>query len=139
MLPQPEGEPVKLVVPTSLQMGWIDSPPCFCAASETRWDAAAQYIETPVGSLDEHKFFRHTNGGKEYANLPRSGQAGEGFSYMLAVYVDDYIALAVPTTQDQLGHVANGVLTGIQDVIPKDNEDDNNPISLKKLKKLEES
>ena len=58
---------------------------------------------------------------------------------MLEVYIDDYIALAVPTTQDQMGHVANGVLTGIQDVIPKDNEDDNNPISLKKLKKLEGS
>ena len=51
---------------------------------------------------------------------------------MLEVYIDDYIALAVPTTQDQMGHVGNGILTGIQDVIPKDNEDDNNPISLKK-------
>ena len=51
--------------------------------------------------------------------------------------MDDYIALAVLTTQDQLDHVANGVLTGIYDVFPKDNGDDNNPISLKKLKKLE--
>ena len=57
----------------------------------------------------------------------------------MEVYVDDYIALAVPTSQDQLDHVANGVLLGIYDAFPKDDNDDNNPISLKKLKKLKES
>lgn len=32
VLPQPEGEPVRLVVPASLlQMGWAKSPPYFCA------------------------------------------------------------------------------------------------------------
>ena len=35
VLPQREGEPIRLVIPTSLQMGWIESPPYFCAASET--------------------------------------------------------------------------------------------------------
>jgi hypothetical protein len=27
VLPQPEGEPIRLVIPTSLQMGWVESPP----------------------------------------------------------------------------------------------------------------
>ena len=40
--PQPEGEPIRLIVPTSLQMGWIESPPYFCAASETARDVAAE-------------------------------------------------------------------------------------------------
>ena len=40
VLPQAPGKPVKLVVPTSLQMGWIESPPYFCAASETARDVA---------------------------------------------------------------------------------------------------
>jgi hypothetical protein len=31
VLPQPEGEPIQLVVPTSLQMGWIDPSPYICA------------------------------------------------------------------------------------------------------------
>jgi hypothetical protein len=35
VLLQPEGEPVRLVVPASLQMGWVKSPPYFCAASKT--------------------------------------------------------------------------------------------------------
>ncbi len=35
VLPQPPGEPVKIVVLLSLQMGWVESPPYFCAATET--------------------------------------------------------------------------------------------------------
>ena len=42
VLPQEEGEPTRLVVPTSLQMGWVESPPYFCAASETARDVATQ-------------------------------------------------------------------------------------------------
>ena len=56
ILPQKEGEPVKLVIPTLLQMGWIESPPYFCAASETARDVAEQYVETPVGTTAKHKF-----------------------------------------------------------------------------------
>jgi hypothetical protein len=33
VLPQKEGEPVLLVVPTSLQLGWVESPPYFCTAT----------------------------------------------------------------------------------------------------------
>ena len=36
---------IMLVVPTSLQMGWIESPPYFCVASETARDVAAMYVE----------------------------------------------------------------------------------------------
>jgi hypothetical protein len=43
VLPQEEGAPVKLAVPSSLQMGWVESPPNFCAASETARDVAVQY------------------------------------------------------------------------------------------------
>jgi hypothetical protein len=38
VLPQEEGMPITLVVPTSLQMGWVESPPYFCAATETARD-----------------------------------------------------------------------------------------------------
>ncbi len=51
VLPQPEGEPIKLVVPTSLQMGWVESPPYFCAATETARDITTKFIEQPVGTL----------------------------------------------------------------------------------------
>ena len=40
VLPQEKGEEVRLVVPTFLQVGWIELPPYFCAASETARDLA---------------------------------------------------------------------------------------------------
>ena len=52
---------------------------------------------------------------------------------MLDVYVDNYIALAMPTSQEQLDHVANAILEGIHEVLPEDEEDSEGPISLKKL------
>jgi hypothetical protein len=51
VLPQEEGEPLTLAVPTSLQMGWVESPPYFCAATETSRDISTDYIETKVISL----------------------------------------------------------------------------------------
>ena len=34
-LPQEKGKPTMLVIPISLQMDWVESPPYFCAATET--------------------------------------------------------------------------------------------------------
>ena len=53
------------------------------------------------------------------------------------MYVDDYISLAIPRDKKDLVHVVNAVLQGIHDVFPADNNDEEDPISLKKLKKLE--
>ncbi len=34
------GPSTKLLIPNSLQMGWIELPPYLCVASETGWDVA---------------------------------------------------------------------------------------------------
>ena len=60
VLPQKPGMPIKLVVPTSLHMRWIESPPYFCTVLETGRDVAEQYINTPVEQLAEHKFVEFT-------------------------------------------------------------------------------
>jgi hypothetical protein len=46
VLLQEEGQPTMLVVPTSLQMGWVESPPYFCAATETSRNISTEYIKT---------------------------------------------------------------------------------------------
>jgi hypothetical protein len=51
VLPQSPGRPSYLVVPTSLQMGWVESPPFFCTASETAQDVAQDYCKTKLGIL----------------------------------------------------------------------------------------
>ncbi len=51
VLPNHEGKPIEIVVPSVLQMGWTYSLPFFCAASETARDVAACYMMEPLGSL----------------------------------------------------------------------------------------
>eukprot|EP00956_Cyclotella_meneghiniana_P042622 scaffold248725_cov109-Cyclotella_meneghiniana.AAC.1 len=136
VLPQREGQPTRLVVPTSLQMGWVESPPYFCAASETARDVAAQYAEMELGTLASHKFVEYAMGGDDVKALPKKSDSND-FKYFLDVYVDDYLAMAIATSQEQIEHVANAVMTGVHDVFPADNNDENDPLSLKKLKKGE--
>ena len=57
------------MVTTSLQMGCIESPPYFFTVSETGRYVAGQCIETPVGSLAEHKFVELTEVNSDIAEL----------------------------------------------------------------------
>ena len=59
VLPQKPGEPIRLVIPSALQMGWCESPPFFCSASETARDIAQVSLDTgaeprttPIGGMD---------------------------------------------------------------------------------------
>ena len=137
VLPQPPGYPTTLVIPTSLQMGWVESPPLFCAASETARDIIEEYIETQVSSLPAHKFIKHVMTSETIAELPAIGEEETGFLYMVEVYVDDFMSMVIPVTRQQLDHTATAVMTGIHDVFPADADDDEDPISLKKLKQRE--
>ena len=137
VLPQPEGMPPKIVVPTSLQMGWLESPGYFCAASETGRDTADRYAETPIGSLPSHKFESHTTVAPEFQSLPKYAPDADELRYMIEVYVDDYIGIAIPTSQHQLEHVSRAILHGIHDVFPPEDDKDTDPISFKKIMKGE--
>jgi hypothetical protein len=75
-------------------------------------------------------------GSPEVQALPKTAN-NEDLRYFVDVYVDDFIPMAIATSQEQLEHVANAVMHGIHDVFPADAEDANDPISLKKLLKKE--
>jgi hypothetical protein len=47
-------EPTMLVIPSSLQMGWSDSPAFFCGASKMACDVAEELIKEPKGLLPPH-------------------------------------------------------------------------------------
>jgi hypothetical protein len=72
VLLQPPPEPVCIVVPTSLQMGWVESPPYICAATEMSRVIATQYYETALGMLQEHKFDKHVIGNMAMEVFPRT-------------------------------------------------------------------
>ncbi len=83
VLPQRPSQPIYLVVPTSLQMGWVESPPFFCVASETARDVSHDYCETKLGTLPNHKFTNYVTGNKAYDDLPESDNNGNAFRYLL--------------------------------------------------------
>jgi hypothetical protein len=62
-------------------MGWVESPPYFCAASETARDVAAQYTERPVGSLPTHKFSKYAMSNEEVRKLPKKVDCNDGLRY----------------------------------------------------------
>ena len=136
VLPQEEGMPITLVVPTLLQMGWVESPPYFCAATETARDIASDYCDTPVGSPPHHKFAKHVTGAKEFDKLLFIS-TNMGFFYALKVYVHDFMSIVIPTSREQLEHVATAIMTGIHDVFLAEIINSNDPISKKKLLKGE--
>ena len=119
VLPNPTEPSTKLVVPNSLQMGWFESPPYFCVALETGRDIAEWYTETPVGTLPPHKFLPHTQTVASYQALPPTQPAHSApFHYLIEVYMDDYIGLAMATSRDQLDHVVGSVMHAIHDIFP---------------------
>ncbi len=98
VLPQEEGKPIMPVVPTSLQMRWVKSPPYFCAATETSHDISREYSETAVNLLPCHKFKKYLIGVTEYASCPESELNAQGFWYMIGVYVDNFMSLVIPVS-----------------------------------------
>jgi hypothetical protein len=140
VLPQHGGKSTTLVVPNSLQMGWIESPPYFCAASETGRDVAEQYIEMPIGTVPDHKFLPETQASEAYNSLPEATPSPhDAFRYLIEVYVDDYIGLATAASRRQLDHVANSVMCAIHEIFPPSDTPEDDPISFKKLVQQEGS
>jgi PAS domain-containing protein len=135
VLPQPDGEPTRLVVPTSLQMGWVESPAYFCAASETGRDVASCYAEMELGSLPPHKFTELTQTHDDFKALPHATDGN--FSYFFEAYVDDYMSLAIATSQQQLNHISSALMHGIHDVFPPHEDPDQDSLSVKKIRKGE--
>ena len=115
-------------------MGWVESPPFFCVASETARDVAQDYCETELGTLPPHKFTHYVTGNHAYAELPETDPTGRPFRYLLEVYIDNFVSLVILTSRDQLRHVSTGTMMGVHDIFPTDNNDSNDPISEKKLK-----
>ena len=140
VLPNFPGEPIEIVVPAALQMGWALSPSFFCAASETARDVSEQLAHEPVGTLPEHPLEELTMPAK--IQLPSIGTAKEGiaFLHMLEVFVDDFIQLAQTTDETALRHCSRAVLHRIHSVFPPPNVTGHNgadPVSKKKLLKGE--
>jgi hypothetical protein len=129
-------EETYLVIPSSLQMGWCDSPAFFCAASETARDVAEDLSATPVGSLKPHALEGLLLHPAEWPTDGMEAQAAK-FVHLIEVYVDDFIQLAQTTDPQQLEHLSRAILHAIHSVFPPPEVTGHageDPVSIKKLK-----
>jgi len=147
---QTNKEPIQLVVPSSLQMGWTYSPPYFCAATETARDVAETLRSQPT--LPPHHLEAATIDKDDALRLhqlqhPTRWSSSElpermkQLSYLLEIYVDDFAAALQCTDPQVLLHHSRALLHAIHSVFPPappDSSDpDIEPISLKKLQEGE--
>jgi hypothetical protein len=132
-------KPVQLVIPSSLQMGWCDSPVYFCMALETACNITKTLTKVPVGSLDQHPL-------KHYLVPPEKWpeddiqQCAEMLTHLLEVYINDFIQLAQTSDPIQLTHLSWALLHAIHAVFPLPaitGHDGKDPVSLKKLQQGE--
>ncbi len=93
-----QGNQYKIVVPMSLQMGWVESPPYFCAATETSRNIAMKYCKTEIGTLPIHKFDDLVSGNDAVGELPNTPATNKLIRYLIEVYVNDFMAIVIPTT-----------------------------------------
>ena len=103
----------KIVVPNALQMGWCESPPFFCAASETARDVISSLLRSD--KLPPHAF--------ENLMLPKnfdSLQEADLHSIftLIEVFVDDFIACTDAMSRNSILKISRAMLHGIYSVFP---------------------
>ena len=122
-----------IVVPSCLQMGWCESPPFFCADSETVHDVIDHLLQE--AELQSHEFEEKMM--EESYSLPMHRlQAAAAYANLTEVFVDDFIGVTNDTSRMHLRHFSRAMLHGIHSIFPPPiitGHQGEDPISQKKL------
>ena len=134
VLPQKEGEPVRIVVPSAVQMGWVESPSLFCTVTESARDITQHLVDANV-DLPPHPFEAQMN----IQHVPLRARA-EVPSKLLQVYVDDFCYASTEAKDGcHIPRIRRASIHGIHLVFPQPevtgHVDGKEPISGKKLEK----
>jgi len=150
VFPTLPGQDPLIALPLVLPMGWKNSPPAFCAATETIADIANARLRTGEVAHDHHLNQRARQW--DELTLPSSAAPAQKPSIApdpsippqpaplteIDVYVDDFIALAQGDAS-RLQQVRSSLLHSIDAVLRPNDERDTQyraePVSLKKLDK----
>ena len=134
VLPQLPGQPTRIVVPSAVQMGWVESPSYFCAVTETARDITQHLINTNA-SLPAHKI----ENSMTIPTVPLRARTDEPDS-SIQVYVDDFVnATTQSTDETYVPKIRRASIHGIHSVFPEtattQHANGKEPISESKLKK----
>ena len=127
----------EIVVPNCLQMGWCESPPFFCAASETARDVIEALLQEM--SLPEHPFEGEMLD-EATASTKFRFQATTTFINLVEVFVDDFIGATNDLSDENLSHFSRAMLFGVHSIFPPpeiSKHQGQDPISQKKLQQGE--
>ena len=132
VLPQKPGEPTRIVVPSAVQMGWVESPPYFCAATETARDVMEFHLQQ--GTQLCHDPIENQ---MDVEHVPERARADRP-SRLVQVYVDDF---CFPATQSVDGThiptISRAAIHGIHSIFPHPaitgHKEGKPPLSKKKL------
>jgi hypothetical protein len=142
VMPDPPGAPIRIVIPSALQMGWMESPQYFCTATETGRDfiqwLVDQKIDCPPHPLEKFMLPADLVGTLGETD-PAPSDENQGAS-SINVYVDDYILAVVEDAQRTLlRRIARATLYGVHSIFPPPeitkHEGGKDSVSIKKLQK----
>ncbi|KAI2489626.1 hypothetical protein MHU86_24957 [Fragilaria crotonensis] len=134
VLPGSPTDPIRLVIPHALQMGWTESPGYFCATTETGRDVIQSLLadneDLPVHAMETFM--------TPAFPARRQDKNDKSVWQMTAVYVDDYILAAVEDASGTLlSRIGRAALHTIHAIFPPPDKSGHiggkDPISQKKL------
>ena len=105
-----------LVVPNCLQMGWCESPPFFCAASETARDVIKSLLAE--STLPPHAFEHKMMEGIPSDDCASRLQGAIQYANLIEVFVDDFIAVTNDTSTNHLKQFSRAMLFGVHSMFP---------------------
>lgn len=134
VLPQPPGQPIRIVIPSAVQMGWVESPSYFCTVTECARDIT-QYLVDNNTSLPPHPIEEQMH----IPDVPPRARSSSPTS-SLQVYVDDFCTAATQSTDGKyLAQIRRASVQGIHAVFPEttitNHANGKEPISRTKLEK----
>ena len=112
--PATDLDSINIVVPNSLQMGWTESPPFFCAATETARDVIQTLLRT---KLPPHKFEKNMLPPNFSADMQNTADLGHVVN-LIEVFVDDFIGCTDKATEEHLLQFSRAMLHGIHEIFP---------------------
>jgi hypothetical protein len=115
-------DPIQLVIPDALQMGWSKSPPFFCAATETARDIIDDKIRNNI-FLPEQPM-ENIMMDIDWLNVtklqpPLTTESDKrDFLQLIEVYIDDFIGVIQSNNESHLRQFSRRILDGITIVFP---------------------
>ena len=134
VLPQLPGQPLRIVIPSALQMGWVESPSYFCTVTESARDIT-QHLLTNNVTLPHHP----VEDMMTIPVIPPRARASSP-SCLPQVYVDDFCNAATQSKEGGfLAKVRRASVHGVHALFPEtcitNHANGKEPISRKKLDK----